>query len=101
MSPYLTVEQDRRLQRLMDDHSGMVLLSGHTHYAPTAEWDRERHNLYLNCGSICPTTVQGGGTEIQQGNITLLETDGAALRVRFTGIHTGKRFFDETFPLPL
>lgn len=100
MTPYLTQEQDRRLQSLMDAHRGIVLLCGHTHYAPTAEWDALHHNLYLNCGSICPTTLQEGSTEVQQGNVTLLETVEAGLRVRFVGIHTGKVFLEQVFPLP-
>ncbi len=97
MPPYLTGEQDSRLQNLMDAHSGIVLLSGHTHYAPTVEWDARRSNLYLNCGSICPTNLPGREGGLQQGNITLLEMAEGQLRVQIRGIHTGKVFIEQTF----
>lgn len=97
MQPYLTAEQDRRLQNLMDAHRRCILLSGHTHCAPTVEWDAQRCNLYLNCGSICPTDLPGAG--VQQGNITLLELTEGQIRVQIAGIHTGKLFAEQTFEI--
>ncbi|MBE5814868.1 MAG: hypothetical protein E7320_06630 [Clostridiales bacterium] len=97
MPPYLCREQDDRLQRLMDAHRNMILLSGHTHYAPTVEWDALRCNLYINNGSICPTTVGGDPAQPRQGNITFLTLESSRVEVRIKGIHTGKEFFRETF----
>lgn len=97
MQPYLCREQDDRLQRLMDAHRNMILLSGHTHYAPTVEWDALRSNLYINNGSICLTTQGGDPAQPRQGNITFLTLENSRVEVCIKGIHTGKLFFRENF----
>ena len=96
MQPYIAKEQNNRLQQLVDEHSGILFVSGHTHLAPTAEWDEARRNLYINNGSICPTTA--ADEAIQQGNATLLEIGESALSLCIQGIHTGKIFHQQTHP---
>lgn len=96
MQPYIAKEQNDRLQQLVDEHSGILFVSGHTHLAPTAEWDEARRNLYINNGSICPTTA--ADKPIQQGNATLLEIGESALSLCIQGIHTGKLFHQQTYP---
>lgn len=97
MPPYLSREQDDRLQQLADTHRNVILLTGHTHYAPTVEWDAQRCNLYINNGSICPTTLGGDPSQPRQGNITFLTIADRRVEVRIKGIHTGREFFRETY----
>lgn len=60
--PYL--DKNRRLQSIVDAAGRCAFLSGHTHSSPSrlkggADWDRERRNLYLNCGSVVVTAIEG------------------------------------------
>ncbi len=53
-TPYLN--RDKELQAILDSHANILFLSGHTHVSPNlmrgnAEWDAERNNIYLDCGS--------------------------------------------------
>lgn len=96
-SPYFSPEQDSRLQSVIDSHSNILFLSGHTHITPSVELDTGRNNLYINNGSICPTTVKDGEVKTQQGNVTMLECSDGSLSVRIFGIHTGKEFYYGSF----
>jgi len=98
--PYFSREQDSRLQRIIDSHRNVLFVSGHTHVAPSLEPDADHGNLYLNDGSLCPTTTTPEHT-LQQGNATLLDITETELTATIMGIHTGKIFWQETFPLPL
>ena len=58
--PYLS--RDDQLEAIINAHRDIIFISGHTHISmesaiPCVEYDRERNNLYINDGSICPTTV--------------------------------------------
>lgn len=60
--PYL--DKNRRLQKIIDQTGNVLFLSGHTHASPnlikgSAEWDKSRNNLYLNCGSVVDTATEG------------------------------------------
>lgn len=58
--PYLSM--DKRLQEILDDHSGLLFLSGHTHLSLNLMegcTGQDAHgNLYCNAGSIRPTTLK-------------------------------------------
>ena len=59
--PYL--DKNRRLQTIIDQIGNVLFLSGHTHASPnlikgSAEWDKDRNNLYLNCGSLVDTATE-------------------------------------------
>jgi len=86
MVSYIVTEQDARLQKIMDDNSNIIFLSGHTHIAPSIEFDEVHGNLYINDGSICPTTVKGTDAKVQQGNITLLALSEHEICVTVKGI---------------
>ena len=96
-SSYFSPEQDSRLQSVADSHSNILFLSGHTHITPSVEPDSGRNNLYINNGSICPTTVKDGGGQTQQGNVTMLEFSDDGLSVRIFGIHTKKELYYRSF----
>ena len=99
MSPYIAKEQDARLQRIVDSSRNVMVLSGHTHAAPQVEYDQGQNNIYINCGSICPTETGDKDSPLQQGNITMLEIGEKSVQVCISGIHTGKEFFSRVFPL--
>ena len=92
---YIAAEQDKRLQRIINDKRNVFFISGHTHVSPTIEFDETYNNLYINDGSICPTTVKGHSREVQQGNVTLLNISENGLSVIVKGIHTEKVFIDK------
>lgn len=57
-TPYLNL--DRRIQEIADRNGQILFLSGHTHSSPNvlkgnAEYDRQKNNLYLDCGSVVAT----------------------------------------------
>lgn len=95
MASYIVAEQDARLQSILDKNKNVIFLSGHTHVSPSIEFDRTRNNLYINDGSICPTTVKGTETATQQGNVTLLEISDTDISVIIEGIHSEKIFIEE------
>ena len=93
MTPYIAKEQDNRLQSIIDRSQNVLFLSGHTHMAPVVEIDEGCGNVYINNGSICPTTTGNPEHPIQQGNITVLSISERGLHVSIQGIHTPKVFF--------
>lgn len=98
MAPYIVSEQDTRLQRILDENKGVILITGHTHVSPTVEWDAACGNLYINDGSICPTTLQNAKASTQQGNVTRIEIfDGeiSGITVTVEGIHSGRIFIEK------
>ncbi len=94
MAPYIVEEQDKRLQRIIDESNGVIFVSGHTHFSPTVEPDKTCRNLYINNGSICPTTVKDSDGKFQQGNVTVLEIGENGISVTVKGIHTDKIFLN-------
>ncbi len=97
MAPYIVEEQDKRLQQIIDESNGVIFVSGHTHFSPTVEPDKTCRNLYINNGSICPTTVKDSDSKIQQGNVTVLEIGENGISVTVKGIHTDKIFINLFF----
>ena len=58
--PYLS--RDDQLEAIINDHRNIIFISGHTHISmegpiSCVEHDRERNNIFINDGSIRPTTV--------------------------------------------
>lgn len=90
MASYIVAEQDTRLQRIVNESKNVIFISGHTHVSPTIEIDEAYGNLYINDGSICPTTVKGEESATQQGNVTVLEITEAEISVIIKGIHSEK-----------
>lgn len=97
MASYIVAEQDTRLQKIIDENKNIILLSGHTHVTPSIEFDGARGNLYINDGSICPTTTKDKNDKIQQGNVTLLDIDENEICVIVKGIHTDTLLFENTY----
>lgn len=92
--------QDQRLQQIVDAHQNIIFLSGHTHISfnclgGCVERDEERNNLYINCGSIRPTTlkleepVQPGC--FADGNIVLLDIANRRVDITAVSIRDGKK----------
>ena len=95
MAPYIVAEQDTRMQRILDDNTHVIFLSGHTHVAPSVEWDESHGNLYINDGSLCPTTVKDENGQTQPGNVTLLEISDAGVAVTVKELHSEKMLIEE------
>lgn len=58
--PYLS--RDEHLQKIMDAHGNILFISGHTHISMESpvncvEHDEARNNIYINDGSVRPTTL--------------------------------------------
>ena len=75
MPPYLPKGQDARLQGIIESHGNIFFLSGHTHCALTVERNEEHHIVYINDGSINPTTAGKNG-ETEPGNVFAFESNG-------------------------
>ncbi len=81
--PYLSAEQDARLQKIVDGHPRVLFISGHTHLYPQIEPDDEHGNIYINDGSVCPTHSKASQGETFPGNIMRFDVEDT-----FTGIKT-------------
>ncbi len=60
--PYL--DQNKRIQEILDRNGRIIFLSGHTHVSPNVlvgngEYDEEHRNIYLDCGSVVSTDTSG------------------------------------------
>ena len=95
MPPYIASEQDKRFQGILDEIGNVILISGHTHVAPTVEFEAACNNLYINAGSICPTTKKDCSGEIQQGNVSFLEISSKGISIIVKGIHTQKVYIEK------
>lgn len=96
---YITGEQDKRLQRIIDEKGSVFFISGHTHVSPSVEFDEIHSNLYINDGSICPTTIKDHSGETQQGNVTILSISENKLSVAAKGIYTGEVLVEQSVEL--
>ena len=99
MASYIVAEQDARLQKIINENKNVIFLSGHTHVSPSVEFDEARGNLYINDGSICPTTTKDKNDKIQQGNVTLLDIGENEICVIVKGIHTDTVLLESEFKL--
>jgi len=86
--PYLS--RDDQLQRIIDAHRNIIFISGHTHVSMNSdvscvEWDKLRSNIYINDGSIRPTTVMRADGKVEQapdtGNIVCIDIDKHQVRI--------------------
>lgn len=64
-SPYLS--RDEELQQLLDRHSQILFISGHTHISLNelpgcVEYDAGRGNTYVNDACVCPSALHTGET---------------------------------------
>lgn len=105
--PYLS--RDERLQNIVDAHRNILFISGHTHISmengSCVEHDTARNNVYINDGSIRPTTVlkedgkgspeSGDGNlvelKLREGHITVTGVSLPGGRLLFQGIYCEKR----------
>ena len=99
MASYIVAEQDARLQKIINENKNIVFLSRHTHVSPSVEIDEARGNLYINDGSICPTTEKSENGKIQSGNATLLEITENEISVIVKGIDTDTALFQGCYQL--
>lgn len=97
--PYLN--RDRELQAILDSHANILFLSGHTHVSPNlprsnAEWDAERNNIYLDCGSGVETDTSNDqglmAADWKDGCVTELTVSPDAVEICMKSIHTGLKF---------
>ncbi len=97
MSPYIVKEQDQRMQEIINEHHNVIFISGHTHIFPELDFDASHQNLYINDGSICPTTAKDNTEKTIQGNVILIEINEQCVCVTVKGIHTGKIFANNIY----
>lgn len=96
--PYFA--KDSQLQNVIDANRNVIFISGHTHVSPNILWgcteyDREKNNLYLNAGSICPTTLKDAEplmpTEWADGNVTELSVGNHQVEVKGFLLRSNKK----------
>lgn len=96
--PYLS--RDDHLQRIIDAHKSIIFISGHTHVSmesPTdcVEHDKARNNIYINDGSIRPTTLLTAEglpeAEPAEGNVVELLIENDRIKINFVSTKTGQR----------
>lgn len=89
--PYLS--RDEQLQKIIDAHKNIMFISGHTHVSLESstncvEFDELRNNIYINDGSIRPTTLltAEGLTEEEPADGNVVEIDFIEESLKVTGI---------------
>lgn len=96
--PYLS--RDEKLQSILDNHRNIIFISGHTHISMESpvscvEHDEPRNNIYINDGSIRPTTklTRDGKPEAEpaEGNVVELLIDENQITVTVISTKTGLR----------
>ncbi len=90
---------DKELQKIVDSYSNVIVLSGHTHLSPSLDSgvvfrDKERNNIYINCGSIRPTELGHEGLlapkDWVDGNNVELTITKKKVEIKMKQIHGGK-----------
>lgn len=84
----------------MDAHKNIIFISGHTHISMEndgcVEYDMERGNIYINDGSIRPTTVlkedEKEGFKNRDGNLVELELSEDQITVSGVSLRTREEF---------
>lgn len=98
MPPYFS--RDGHLKQIMEDHRNMIIVSGHTHISFNSihgcvDIDSVRNNLYINCGSIRPTTLKPDEVlqpkEWTNGNVVRLELSEKQAEIAAISIESGQR----------
>ena len=102
--PYLS--RDEQLQKIIDAHKNIIFISGHTHVSMESpigcvEHDEIRNNIYINEGSIRPTTLlEDTGlprAEPAVGNIVEIQTIGREVAVKVLSLEDGSEIATEHF----
>lgn len=102
--PYLS--RDEKLQHILDTHRNILFLSGHTHVSMESavgcvEYDQGHSNIYINDGSIRPTTLltsQGlPEAEPACGNVVQLGVSAEGITVTVCAVNDGSVILEETF----
>ena len=92
--------RDEHLQEIVDKHKNIIFLSGHTHVSfnclkGCVDEDRSRNNLYINCGSIRPTTLKPEESlqpkDWTDGNFVRLELTEKQIEVTAISLASGQR----------
>lgn len=95
--PYL--HRDKALQGILNAHRNVIFLSGHTHVSmesaiPCVEHEAHRNHIYINDGSIRPTTLllQDGKAAPcpAHGNVVELLLEGQQLTVTARSVKTAE-----------
>ena len=96
--PYLN--KDIKLQNILNRHENIVFVSGHTHFSPNdyngcVDFDRERNILYINDGSVCPTTSKWQETLVPSewcsGTVSILSISEDGAEIVSVALRTGKK----------
>lgn len=96
--PYLS--RDEKLQSILNYHRNVIFISGHTHVSMESpvrcvEYDGMHHNLYINDGSIRPTTklTEDGLPEAEpaDGNVVELLVEKQQIVVTGISVKNGKK----------
>ena len=104
--PYLS--RDEKLQSIIDDNKNIIYISGHTHVSMESmvncvEYDEAHHNLYINDGSIRPTTkLTADGlpeAEPADGNVVELLVSENQISVTGISMKTEQRIFGGHYSL--
>ena len=88
------------LQRIVNAHGNIILISGHTHTSPnilrnTVEYDTENNVIYIDDGSVAPTELSGEPLmpkEWKDGVITDVELFKDYIRIASESAASGVRF---------
>lgn len=103
--PYLS--RDEHLQKIIDDHGGILFISGHTHISMESpvncvEHDEARNNIYLSDGSTRPTTLltEDGRPEEKaaDGNVVQLVMDENRIRITAISARTSQPVLERAIP---
>lgn len=96
--PYLS--RDEQLQKIIDAHENIIFISGHTHVSVESpidcvEHDEARNNIYINDGSIRPTTLLTAEglpeAEPADGNVVELLIEDNRIKITVVSTKTGQR----------
>lgn len=96
--PYFA--KDKQLQDVIDANRNVIFISGHTHVSFNIPWGcveyvKEKNNLYLNAGSICPTDLKDAEplmpTEWVDGNVTELSVGNCQVEIKGFLLHSNKK----------
>ena len=95
--PYLS--RDKKLQSILESHRNIIFISGHTHVSMESpvdcvEHDAARNNIYINDGSIRPTTrLTADGlpeAEPADGNVVEIDITGAMITITVRSATDGR-----------
>ena len=100
--PYLS--RDEQLQKIIDAHENIIFISGHTHVSMESpigcvEHDEARNNIYINDGSIRPTTLLTAEglpeAEPADGNVVELRIEDNRIKITVVSTKSGQHVVAE------